>query len=83
MSIYAKKLPSIFAKKFYVRFAPKTLLSNHAMHQLVKESYLNAIDSYIQVMLKGNKQLAAKMNCLEFENKRLLKALKAEKKKAK
>ena len=32
-------------------------------------------------MLRGNKQLAAMAHCLEFENKRLKKALKAEKKK--
>lgn len=30
-------------------------------------------------MLKKNKQLIAKINCLEFENKRLVEALKTEK----
>lgn len=32
-------------------------------------------------MLKKNQQLAAKVECFEFENKRLLEALKTEKKK--
>lgn len=32
-------------------------------------------------MLRGSEQLVAKVNCLEFENKGLMKALKADKKK--
>ena len=76
-----EKTLSICSKKSLVRFAPKTPLSNHAIRQLAKEGHLNARDSYIQAMLRGSEQLAAKVDCLEFENKGLLEALKAEKKK--
>lgn len=81
LSICSKKPPSTPAKKSHVRFAPKTPLSNHAMRQLAKEGHLNARDSYIQAMLRESEQMAAKVDCLEFENKGLLEALKAEKKK--
>lgn len=77
--VYVKKVPCILVKKRYVRFTIKTLLSSHAMHQLAREDHLNIQDNYIQAILRGNKQLVAKTNCLKFRNKRLIKALKAEK----
>lgn len=59
----------------------KTPLSNHVMRRLAKEGYLDARDSYIQAMLRGSEKLAAKVECLEFENTGLLEALKAGEKK--
>ena len=51
------------------------------MHQLARKSYLNIQDNYIQAILRGSKQLAAMAHYLEFENKGLIEALKAKKKK--
>lgn len=48
---------------------------------MAKKSHLNVWDNYIQVMLQDNEQLAAKADYLEFKNKKLMEALKAEKKK--
>ena len=64
-----------------MRFALKTPLSSHAIRQLAREGHLNVWSNYIQAMLKRSEQLAAKAHCLEFENKGLMKALKAKKKK--
>lgn len=61
-----------------MRFALKTPLSSHAMRQLAREGHLNVWDNYIQAMLVGSAQLAAKAHCLEFENKGLMEALKTE-----
>lgn len=77
LSICAKKLPSTPAKSLMLYLHQKTPLSNHAMRQLAKEGYLDARDSYIQAMLRGSEKLAAKVECLEFENTGLLEALKA------
>lgn len=65
-SICVKKLSCTPAKKLHVRFALKTPLPSHAMRQLAREGYLNARDYYIQAMLRGSEQLAAKANCLEL-----------------
>ena len=81
LSVCVKKLPSTPAKKLHVRFALKTPLSSHAMRQLAREGHLNVRDNYIQAMLRGSEQLATMAHCLEFENKGLMEALKAEKKK--
>ncbi len=51
------------------------------MRQLAREGHRNSRDTYIQVLFRGSEQLAAQVNCLQFENKGLLEALKAEKKK--
>lgn len=51
------------------------------MCQLARKDHLNIQNNYIQAILRGNKQLAAIVHCLKFENKRLIEALKAEKKK--
>ena len=51
------------------------------MRQLAREGHLNVRDNYIQAILRGSKQLVAMTHCLEFENKGLMEALKAEKKK--
>lgn len=53
--ICAKKLSSIPAKRFYIKFALKILLSNHAIYQLAKKSYLNTKNCYIQIMLIESK----------------------------
>ena len=47
LSVYIKMLPSIPAKKFYMRFALKTPLSSHAICQLAREGHLNVRDNYI------------------------------------
>ncbi len=64
-----------------MRFAIKTPLSCHAMRQLARQGQLNAKDTYIHAMLRDSEQLAAKVDILEFENKKLIKALKVEKQK--
>ena len=64
-----------------MKFALKTPLSSYAMRQLARKGHLNVWDNYILAMLRGSEQLAAKADCLEFENKRLMEALKAERKK--
>lgn len=51
------------------------------MRQLARQGQLNAKDIYIHAMLRGSKQLAAKVDILEFENKGLIEALKVEKQK--
>lgn len=51
------------------------------MCQLAREYHLNICDNYIQAISWGSEQLAAKANCLKFENKGLIKALKAKRKK--
>lgn len=71
----------IYTKKFHIKFIPKILLLNYTIYQFVKKSHLDIKDSYIQVILKVNKQFIAKAKYLEFKNKRLWKALKTEKKK--
>lgn len=81
MSVCIKKLLYTLAKKLHVRFAFKILLSSHTIPQLVRKNHLNIQDNYIQAILRGSEQLAIKANCLEFENKGLMEALKAEKKK--
>ena len=78
--VCVKKLPSILAKKLYMRFALKIPLSSYAICQLARESYLNVRDNYIQAMLRRSKQLAAMVQCLEFENKGLIEAQKLRKK---
>ncbi len=75
------KPPSTHVKKTYVRFTLNTLLSSHAIRQLAREGHLNPRDTYIQALLQGSEQLAAQVNCLQFENRGLLEALKAKKKK--
>lgn len=64
-----------------MRFALKIPLSSYTICQLTRNSHLNTWDNYIQEMLKSSKQLTGKANYLEFENKKLIEALKAEKKK--
>ena len=64
-----------------MRFALKTPPSSYVMRQLAREGHLNVRNNYIKVMLKGSEQLAAITYYLEFENKGLIEALKAEKKK--
>lgn len=81
LSVCVKKLLSIIAKKLQVIFALKILLSNHAICQLVRESHLSIRDNYIQAILKGSEQLAAKSDCLEFENEKLIEVLKTKGKK--
>ena len=81
LSIFVKKLPSTLAKELNVRFVIKIPLSSYAMRQWARKGYLNVRDNYIQAMLRWSKQLATKAHCLEFDNKRLMKALKAGKKK--
>ena len=51
------------------------------MRQLARQGKLDAKDTYIQAMLRGSEKLAAKVDVLEFENKRLIEALKVEKQK--
>lgn len=69
------------AKKLNIRLFFKILLFSHAICQVIKEGHLNAQHNNIQAMLRASEQLAVKANYFEVENKRLIKALKAEKKK--
>lgn len=63
-----------------MRFILKISLSSHIICQLARKDPLNTWKNYIQVILKSSEQLIIKLNYLEFENKALIKALKAEKK---
>lgn len=65
----------------HVRFAPKTLLSYYTIWQLARQEKLNAKDTYIQAMLQSSKKLTARIDVLEFDNKKLIEALKVEKQK--
>lgn len=51
------------------------------MRQLARNGHLNPRDAYIQTLLRGSEQFAAQVSYLHFEYKRLLEALKVEKKK--
>lgn len=79
--VYVKKQPYTLAKKLHVRFALKKPLSSYAIHQSAREGHLNTWDNYIQAILWDSEQLVVKVDYLEFENKGLMKALKAERKK--
>lgn len=69
-SICTKKLPNTSAKKFYVRFVVRTILSSHAICQLAGENHLNVRNNCIQAILRESKQLAVNTNYLNLENKR-------------
>lgn len=71
----------MLVKKFYIRFVLKISLSYYIIYLLTRKIHLNIWDNYIQAILKGIKQLVAKADYLEFENKELIKALKAKKRK--
>lgn len=77
---HAPKQPTTPIKKTHVRIAVNTPLSSHAMRQLTRNGHLNPRDVYVQASLRGSEQLAAKVNCLQFENQGLLEALKVKKK---
>lgn len=81
LTICTKKLSNKSAKKLHIRFASKILLSCYAMQQLVRQGELDVKDIYILVILQGSEKLAVKVDVLEFENKKLIKALKVEKQK--
>lgn len=73
-------LSSIPTKKVYMEFTLKTFLSSNNIYQLTRENHFNIQENYISAMLRENKQLVAKVYHVEFENKGLIKKLKAEKK---
>ena len=79
LAICVKKPLSRFVKKLHIQFATKITLSCHVIRQLARQGELDAKNTYIQAMLRVSEKLAAKVDILEFEDKKLIEALKVKK----